>query len=468
MDNVKEKKAIAIVASLGFGIRNFIMGKFVDYLKQNYDIHLFSNLFDNDEFLNFAKKKDINVHPLLSPKINSIWKRVKSIRDGLHVAYVNNETWKLKRSEVHHHAPFLNKIKSNTIMLILKIIKSQKTLEYFDKLETKYALKSSEAKYYYDIFKEIKPSLIFSVCPLVPDEWLPIQVGRSLGIKTALYILSWDNLSTKQRPPLPVDLIFVWNKNMEDELKKWYPGSEKAEISITSSTQFDFYFDPDYLLSREEFFRRFNLDPSRPLIVYSGVTPSLMPEENFIVERLIEDLRGGKIIKNPQLLIRLHPKDDGKRYFEIKNKYKDVVFSIPGLKNEGDIKKWTPDYEEIKDLVNIVKHCDVLINVASTMTVDAALMDKPVVNVRYYLSKNESKPPWGIYIYETTHYKPLISTNGFRIADNPEKLVELLNLYLENPHLDKDGRERIVKMICGYPDGKAYEKIGNKIINMIN
>lgn len=465
---MNNKKNLVLISSLGFGIRNFILGKFLDCIQEGARVHLFCNLSEDKKFLEFAEKKNIKVYSLQKPEKNKEWKRIKSIRDGLHVAYVNNETWKLKRSEVHHEIKLKDKIKSFLIMIFLKAIKSAKTLKYFDKLETKCAIKSKTAEYYFKIFNEIKPGIVFSVCPLVPDEWVPIQVAREMGIKTALYILSWDNLSTKQRPPFPVDLIFVWNENMERELKKWYPGSESAEVCITSSPQFDFYFDPDFILKKEEFFAKFNLDPLRPLIVYSGVTPSLMPEENLIVEKLIEDIKENKVIKNPQLLVRLHPKDDGSRYYYLREKYKDVAFSIPGEKNKGDINQWSPDYEEIKNLVNIVKHCDVLINVASTMTVDSALMDRPVINVKYYLSKNNAKPPWGIYIYETTHYKPLTLTGGFKIAEKHEDLIKYINDYLENPALDREGRKRIKEMVCGNADGKAAQRIARKIIDIID
>lgn len=467
MNEIKEKKSLAIIASLGFAIRNFVLGKFLNHLHPKLNIYLFSSLAKQESFVRFVKEKGIQVFSLPEIDLNNKWRKAKSIRDGLHVAYVNNETWKLKRSEVHHDINLKDKIKGNLIMSFLKIIKGAKTLQFFDKLETKFALKSKTAEYYFDLFKKIKPSLVFSTCPLMPIEWIPIQVAREMGIKTALYILSWDNLSTKQRPPLPVDFIFVWNKNMEKELKKWYPGSEKAELIITSSPQFDFYFDPDFLLSKEEFFKKFNLDPSKPLIVYSGVTPSLMPEEDLIVERLIEDIKSRKVINEPQLLVRLHPKDDGTRYKRLREKYKDVAFSIPGERSKGNIMEWAPDFDEIKNLVNIVNHCNVLINVASTMTIDSALLDKPVINVRYYFSKNNARPPWGIYIYQTTHYSPLVSTGGFRIADTPEDLINYINLYLENPGLDREGRKKIVDLVCGSNVGKASEKIANAISKIL-
>lgn len=463
-----KKNSIYIISSLGFGIRNFFIGRFIDFLEKNCNIYFSTYLYDNPYFLEIARKKGIKPIPIFELNFDNKWRKIKSLREGLHVAYLNNETWKLKQSDKHHQMNKIQKIKNKIIMAILKTLTSPYTIKLFDKLETKMALKSPTAGFYFKLFEEIKPKLVFSTCPLMPVEWVPIQVAKSMGIKTALYILSWDNLSTKQRPPLPVDLIFVWNERMKRELEINYPGSEKAEIFISGSTQFDFYFNTDYFESKEEFFKRKGIEIDKPLIVYAGVTPSLMPEENLIVERLIEDIKLGKVINNPQLLVRLHPKDDGSRYKILREKYKDILFSIPGEKNEGKIQRWLPNQEEIKELVSIVKYCDVNINVASTMTIDSALMDKPVINVKYYLSKNRSKAPWGIYIYETTHYKPIVETKGAEIASSPEELVEKINYYLIHPEKDKEGRKKIVEMVCGKVDGKAYEKIALKLLEYIN
>lgn len=463
---MNEKKNIFLIASLGFGIRNFVAGKFSDLIKDNFNLYLFTYLYNDEIFLEFIKRK--NIHPLKIEEIflNKKWKKVKSLRDGLHVAYLNNETWKLKQSRIHHEIDIKDEIKNKLIMGFLKVIKSKRILEIFDKLETNFSLKSKTAEYYIKIFQEKKPSLIFSLCPLRPEEWIPIQIGKQMGVKTALFILSWDNLSTKQRPPLPVDYIFVWNESMKEELLRNCPGSEKAEIVVSGTPQFDFYFDIDYIETKENFFKRMGLDLEKKLIVYSGVTPSLMPEENLIVEKLAEDLKS-KIKKPAQLLIRLHPKDGGERYKELKERFKDVVFSIPGENSKGDIFKWNPDQEEIKNLVNIVRYSDVLINVASTMTIDSSLMDRPVINVRYYFSKNASKPPWGIYIYETTHYKPLIFTGGFKVAKTHEELINFINIYLENPKEDAEGRKKIVEMVCGKPDGEAGKRIARKILEIL-
>ena len=264
------------------------------------------------------------------------------------------------------------------------------------------------------------------------EEWLPIQIAGSMGIKTVLSILSWDNLSSKSRLPLPVDNIFVWSNRMKSELLNYYPSVSEDKIEVTGTPQFDSYFDENNYISREEFFKSKGLDSTKKLIVYAGVTPGLMPDEHNIVEELIISIKENKIKFPVQLLVRLHPKDSGERYREIIEKYPDVKFEVQGNKNKGNIKTWSPTSDTIVNLVNTIRHGDVHINVASTMTIDAAFFNKPVINIRYTKGETPVEAVWGLKIYETTHYKPIAQTGGVKISYSNSDTIKFINEYLKN------------------------------------
>jgi hypothetical protein len=44
-----------------------------------------------------------------------------------------------------------------------------------------------------------------------------------------------------------------------------------------------------------------------------------------------------------------------------------------------------------------------------------------------------------------------------------EELLKYINMYLENPSLDKEGRKRIINEQCYKLDGRSGERIGEKI-----
>ena len=81
----------------------------------------------------------------------------------------------------------------------------------------------------------------------------------------------------------------------------------------------------------------------------------------------------------PQLVVRVYPKDTTNRFNYLKKTRDDIVFpSIPWEKNYQ-----TPLAEDAVLLLNMIKHCDVGINIASTLSIELFFHDKPVINIGY-------------------------------------------------------------------------------------
>ena len=75
----------------------------------------------------------------------------------------------------------------------------------------------------------------------------------------------------------------------------------------------------------------------------------------------------------------------------------------------GDWSRVVPLPEDVSFLADLVRHADVNINVASTMTLDFAVRDKPVVNVAFDVA---DPPPFGVplweHYYRFEHYRPVV------------------------------------------------------------
>lgn len=457
------RPCIVVEASIGFVLRNYLLADCLTILVQSSDVHVLSPLGEQEHFREVMDRRATKVSLLKSPLLDPAWERLRKWQQALHVGRLYNETWKLKMSANHHEAKWSSRTWNHFTLQLARLLQGQRATEWVRTREERRALQSLEAEYYRQLYAKIRPSIVFSAAPLIPDEWLPIQVARSLGIPTVLAVLSWDNLSSKLRLPLPVSAILVWSEGMRRELLKYYPEVRPEQVHITGAPQFDYYVKEHHRESRETFFTRIGLDPARKVILYSGVTPSLMPEEPKVVENLMSAIRSGAIAGNPQLLVRLHPKDDGSRYREFRSRYPEVMLTIPGERSRGRLREWQPDEEDIRLLVNTVSHSDVQINVASTMTIDAAVMDRPVINVVYDFRPPGSRKSWGLCIYECTHYLPIPETGGVRMARSPEDLVRDINTYLADPSLDQEGRRRMVELICGTVDGNSGKRVAEKL-----
>ena len=130
-------------------------------------------------------------------------------------------------------------------------------------------------------------------------------------------------------------------------------------------------------LSRREFCELSGLDPSRPIILYAMATPHLAPAEDGVVKKLAEDLPANASGIKSQLIVRVHPADDGGRLrsYEFDN---SVKIQIPGKAGGGNIFGYHPSKEDNREFVNSIRHADVVINLASTITLDASFCNRPI------------------------------------------------------------------------------------------
>ncbi|MCA1601613.1 MAG: hypothetical protein LC776_08220, partial [Acidobacteria bacterium] len=116
--------------------------------------------------------------------------------------------------------------------------------------------------------------------------------------------------------------------------------------------------------------------------------------------------------------------------------------------------------EDIQFLANLTHYSDLNINLASTMTLDFAMNDKPVVNVAFNMV---SPPPFGApaweFNYQFEHYRPVVELGAARFARSLEEFATHSNAYLENPSLDRDNRRRLVELEVGVPLGQSSQRI---------
>ncbi|HEX5715280.1 MAG TPA: hypothetical protein VF179_03925, partial [Thermoanaerobaculia bacterium] len=235
---------------------------------------------------------------------------------------------------------------------------------------------------YEQLFARLGVALVVSTVPHEPAEAPPVLVARRRGIPVAAWINSWDNLTSKPAYYSEYDRYLVWSERMREEVLRYYPEAGGCPVVATGVPHFDWYRRPEMRWSREELFARLELDPARPLILHAAATPHLAPAEHQIARRLAGEVEAGRLPNRPQLLIRLHPGDAGGRFLDLPRS-KSVRLHVPGAPGSGRLAAYCPTPEDNRELVSSVAHADVVVNLASTITLEAALLDRPVVNLAY-------------------------------------------------------------------------------------
>ena len=151
-------------------------------------------------------------------------------------------------------------------------------------------------------------------------------------------------------------------------------------------------------------------------------------------------------------MVRPAPVDDGRRYDAVRRDFPEMIFAQPAWVHTaaGDWSRVIPLPEDVQFLANLTQHADLNINMASTMTLDFAIHDKPVVNIAFDVA---SPPPHGRplweFFYRFEHYRPVVELGAARFARSPDELADHVNAYLEDPSLDREGRRKLVELEVG-------------------
>jgi len=306
------------------------------------------------------------------------------------------------------------------------------------------------------------PGLIFAEVPA-------LRAAARRRIPTMAVDLSWDNLTNKLFPIRRLDRIVVWNETMRRELRELH-GYDAGDVDVAGPPQFDGYFNGEPRSSRAEFCRRVGVDPSRRLLTLTTIPAESYPRHDVVIDQLLEAIRTERLAAPCDLLVRVHPRDELRRY--------DRYVGTPHVVVEKPFRASAPSAdghavdvtaENTRHLADTLHHSDVVLNVASTIAIEAAIFDTPIVNIAFDDRDADARPflesPLRYYSY--THYQQIVRAGAVRIATRPAEMIDLVNLYLRDRSVDADGRRRVVREQCEFTDGRSAERVGRAIVRQL-
>ena len=308
------------------------------------------------------------------------------------------------------------------------------------------------------LFDEHRPSLVLAANPgLVFSEVPLLRTARRRGVFTMALDPSWDNFTNKLIPVRQVDRLIVWNDIMKAQAVTLH-GYQPDAIRVTGAPQFDPHFRAQARASREEFFRRVGADPAKKLIALTTTPRSLYRHHDFALRALAAALRRGEL-RQAQVLVRLHPRDDMSAYSEfagvpdviIEKPFRDTVTVADGLAIDV-----MPEHQ--RHLGDTLHHADAVVNVASTISVEACIFDTPVVNICFD-GADEPYVKSAVRYYSFTHYVNITNRGAVRVAKSPEDMIAMVAAYLADPSLDAAGRRQVVMDQCQFTDGRSAERV---------
>ncbi|OGQ24915.1 MAG: hypothetical protein A3C54_08430, partial [Deltaproteobacteria bacterium RIFCSPHIGHO2_02_FULL_60_17] len=295
-----------------------------------------------------------------------------------------------------------------------------------------------------------------------------VKEAKRRGVKTICFLEAWDNLTSKGPLAVVPDILLVWNQFMKQEAVE-YHGFPPDRVRVVGIPQFDVYHDPNKFLSRKDFFERYGLDPSRKLLTYAVAAGEIAPTDPDVIEMLYQAVISGRVTTPAQILIRLHPQTRG-RHLEKFNRFR----GRPGIAIQpaGRVARiqdgWDPSWDDMIRLSETMYHSNVVLNVGSTISLDAIAFDTPVVAIGFEGDGQRDYFESYRRYYDYTHLKRIVESGGLRIAQSFDEMLHAVNRYLKDPSLDARGRERVrAEQFC-FLDGRSGRRSARAILTELD
>lgn len=308
-------------------------------------------------------------------------------------------------------------------------------------------------------FETYKPDVVFSTSSVSGFDVSILKEARRRGVMTVSMPKSWDNIALGYMRFVP-DYFAVPNEHSQRVAVAQQDITEER-VRIVGMPQFDWYARKDILRSKEEHFTKKGLDPALPLIFFGseGVWAS---HDHEVAERVHEWIARNELAQPCQLLVRSHFSNADQDVFRALRDKDHVVVDSYRLTNFlGD--KWDPSTEEMIDFVNTLYHCGIMINAASTLTLDAACFDKPIINIAfgcvYEGGHKDGEDITESILYTSDHFGWVMETGATSKADTYEELKSSINSYLENPNSKSEERRVLREKLCYKVDGRSSERL---------
>ena len=251
-----------------------------------------------------------------------------------------------------------------------------------------------------EFMREQHPDILL-ITPLLagPTQADFVRSARTLGIRTALPVTSWDNLTNKGLIRDAPDSVFLWNEAQRREAIEDH-GIPAERVRATGAHTYDHWFAWAPSTSREQFSARVGLDPGRPFLLYLCSSKFIAPNEREFVEKWVAEVRthGAPALREAGILVRPHPASGV------------VQWGERDLGELENVAVWPPVGADPRHPQAKADYFDSMYHSAATVGVNtSALIESAIVGRRAY---TVLAPEFRETQEGTLHFQHLLEANG--------------------------------------------------------
>jgi hypothetical protein len=183
-------------------------------------------------------------------------------------------------------------------------------------------------------------------------------------------------------------------------------------------------------------------------------------------------------VEPSQLLIRLHPShfqdkpkifaEERERIFALEKQYPNVHVVKP-IALGGSLGYYGG--EDMDEKSSMMAHSDVLVTVYSTMVVETAVHDTPIVAAVIDVPGGWNKPrKFSLSLKKIGNWpthKRFRDAKAGRVAQNESELCDILNAYLKDPSLDAAERKKFIEDEITFTNGTSGKRTAEFILKTL-
>lgn len=437
---VLKKNKIVLIIPRGETIRNFVYSGIVVNLKKKHLVTLIA-VKPNEEIWNYLKENSDELIELKFFPNSYLYNLFSNIFELAHNRYMWSEAAKVRWN--------MRDVEANTLILKIsrffrkntaRLLANQFSMVMLEKVDNWLAQKEKNVIYWKEILKNKDINLVFNTSHSHAKNALPIvYAANHLKIKTCTFLFSWDNLTSQGRVLPRYNKYFSWNSKIKADFHEIYPHISKNQVVVTGTPQFINHFNTKEQLTKEELYYKLGLNIEDKYFLYSSGMSNHMPYEPYVVERIADIIY--KIDSKLKLVVRTYAKDRLDVFDELKAKRKDII--IPEVSWEKNHQ--TPLKSDQAFFSSLLVNCVAGINVASTISLELCMLNKPAINVGYNPPNKNIYPYNYTRFYSFDHYKPIVESGAVQVAKDEKELEAFLRETLVNPNKFEKERKKLIE-----------------------
>ncbi|MCH9661011.1 MAG: hypothetical protein K0U54_08870 [Bacteroidetes bacterium] len=465
-NNIETKKVLFLVPD-GVGVRNYLYSSLITQLKSKCSFTVWTTL---------SKDAIDEVATIHNTHFN--YKHITLEKESFKTRFYRESARfaRLKRTAALYDNPtvlqsnwnFRPKTRKRRLFQKLPQIVGQLVSGKYDSiLSFEKRARNAWSRQVIDFYKkallEERPDVLFITHQRVYALMPICLAAKELGIKVITCIYSWDN-TPKASLGVWADTYVVWSSLMKEQLKDLYPEIPQTNVVITGSPQFEFYANNGLQESREHFAKQYNLDINKRWVCFSGDDIKTSPYDPAYLEDVAQAAM--KLDHDVHIVFRKCPVDYSNRYDEVLEKYGDIITAIDPIwvSNTDNWGAVFPKKEDISLLVNVVKHCDLVLNLGSTMAHDFAVYNKPCLYYKYDPVTNKD---WSVHkTYNYQHFRSMDGLEPVGWVENKEALISQIKKALEQPETVGPDRQEWMERIVRHPLSESSRLIAKQLLDI--